>query len=147
MKGLHPCSSCQRHVKIGASQCPFCGASFSAPAPLRPIRPARRIARLALTAALANTACGDGAAGLDAAPLELDASSSPDVVLSDVYGVPADGGLRDAMPGDGPDVGQQDAAPGDVYGVPADAGFADASPGDVYGVPSDAGVPDAQPGD
>jgi hypothetical protein len=79
MSRLHPCPSCNRHVRAGDAACPFCGTALAAAPPRVPGAPALlgRLGRAALFAAgatllgagactdskCAHATCGAGLAG------------------------------------------------------------------------------------
>ncbi len=52
---LHPCTTCRRHVRVDARECPFCGAAQAAPSPRGAIPIVGTMSRAAVFAGL--TAC------------------------------------------------------------------------------------------
>lgn len=151
MSNLRPCGVCARHVRLGATSCPFCGAAVVPGPPLTALRYGRRIARatvaaVGLTASqLAACDATSEARGLDqgvtdrgfvagdayGAPADVDPGLDQGSIAGDAYGAPAD-----VEPG-------LDHTPvaGDAYGAPPDAEPAvDQGPvaGDAYGAPPDA---------
>jgi hypothetical protein len=62
MTRLLPCPSCQRHVRVDATTCPFCAVALELSAPPLPA-PTGRLTRAAAFAgaALLGTACGSSA--------------------------------------------------------------------------------------
>ncbi len=127
------CPQCQRHIKYGESQCPFCAADVSAIAPptTGPVRPRTSRAALVLAAVTAAAAAGGAAAGCS------DDDDDDDEEMGQpqpVYGAPVeDGGVTDggedaAVDGGGlvvPAYGiapEEDAGTGvPVYGIAPDA--------------------------
>jgi hypothetical protein len=91
MSQLTPCSACQRHVRVGSPQCPFCGvnivpASGALPRTTAPRAGLKRAAVFALSASVAVSACGsesDSGDDNSASPAKqgdtsASASTSPD---------------------------------------------------------------------
>lgn len=141
MSRLLPCSSCDRHVRLGEASCPFCGAPVptEAPAPRVPLARLGRAATLAFATSVAAAGCGDTH------------SPQPDAgSIVPAYGVPPiDAGIEDSGPGE--DAGTDAATPtadagtdgggiAPAYGVPpADSGVQQDGGGvaPLYGAPSD----------
>ncbi len=159
-QGLTRCPSCQAHVRVaasaGATECPFCSATLGAelrrtpegPSLVTGLASAGRSGALAAALLGSAVACGsdpeplpdtgsDTAADVTSDADAIDAEDAPDVVPSDVYGVPADV-TTDVAP---------DVPPAPEYGVPPDVGpdedietdpAPDATPAPEYGGPPDA---------
>lgn len=110
MNHLSACPSCERHVRVSESACPFCRAPLDDAFRARPAlrRPARRLGRAALFTFATTTAIAGGV------------GACADEMTQDIYGGP---------PPDGGDDGQSQA----VYGGPAlDAA---PTPAPAYGGP------------
>ena len=117
---LTPCSSCQRHVRGSATQCPFCGAareSIAVPQH-RLAAPAVRLSRAALFALGTGSAAlgGVALAGSSLVACSSDADDDPNNTVPLYGGPPVDSGADDAAKTDGPVM--VDAAYG---GPPVDA--------------------------
>jgi len=85
MATMHPCSSCQRHLRAGEPSCPFCGARGACGAPLAARvahpQPRGRVSRarwLAYGSAVAVIGCssGSGGGGADSTRGKPDATTS-----------------------------------------------------------------------
>ncbi len=123
MRHLMPCTSCQRHLRADAEECPFCGAEVVPVAvPGRPLERLGRAAMFAFGATVLASGCGESITR-DGGPDGTDAGRR-------------DGGPEnpfDAGPG-GFDAGFDAGAVAPPYGIPPD----DAGP-DEDGGPPDAG--------
>lgn len=128
MQDLTPCPSCQRHVLVSESSCPFCSAPLSSHmAGLTPrTAPRGALSRAALfafgtSAALATASCSDD--GGDGSSAPHDASTDARVVDGGADTHPdASDGLRDATVGDASDAKAQvpvspDAGDDDLGGI------------------------------
>ena len=86
---LAPCPSCTRHVKVGASACPFCGVEVPVDIPLRAGPTTRPLTRAAimLAGAAAASGCSNSSGGQPLPPYGV-------MIVPDA-GVP-DAGAKDA---------------------------------------------------
>lgn len=122
---LLPCPTCHRHVRSGASRCPFCEAALDGA--LRPddapdTRGWKRAAIFTFGAALSLTACSSTTTSSDASPQDTPST--------------------DAAPTDSPrpDAPTADALPADVA---TDTAVDNGGVAPPYGIaPTDAGPPD-----
>jgi hypothetical protein len=134
-ESLHPCASCNRHLRASTTECPFCGA-LRAPTPsiARPTSPVVRLSRAALFT-LGTTGVAVGGAMVVACESTQDAYGGPPAdrdaeadapVPTPLYGGPAptDGGAVDADGGAEVDAEADAQIPAPLYGGPApiDAG-------------------------
>lgn len=126
---LLPCPACHRHVRSGASACPFCEAPLDGAA--RPddapdTRGWKRAAIFTFGAALSLTACSSTATGSDAAPQDSATDTAP-----------MDAPLTDTSP---TDTSPTDASRTDVV---TDTAVDNGGIAPPYGIaPTDAGPPD-----
>jgi hypothetical protein len=148
MASLVPCPQCQRHVRRGEAQCPFCGAACALAPPSRDaalLREAKRASLIALGLALAGQACG-GKTDED--------KKRDDVGLVPPYGI---GPIGEPSGGTGGTAGSGGTAAGAAGSYPSvppyglspvhpegGSGGSDAPDG---GTPDDAGTDDAGTGD
>ncbi|MFO0651624.1 MAG: hypothetical protein U0326_35710 [Polyangiales bacterium] len=126
---LLPCPACHRHVRSGASACPFCEAPLDGAA--RPddapdTRGWKRAAIFTFGAALSLTACSSTTTGSDAAPQDSATDTAP-----------MDAPLTDTSP---TDTSPTDASRTDVV---TDTAVDNGGIAPPYGIaPTDAGPPD-----
>jgi hypothetical protein len=103
---LFPCGACGRHVKSSETACPFCGEAFAADKPAIRVDPVGRLQALAVSAAIAMSACGGPVAepAYGGVPVDAATKDAPDDATGDApvgqpaYGAvtpPTDGGTSE----------------------------------------------------
>lgn len=87
---LQPCASCARHVKVGTTVCPFCGATDVAKTHV----PRNTTTRMALVAAAAASILGDACGPTVEADYGVACVEGSCGVFEDAGGSDADGGTN-----------------------------------------------------
>lgn len=134
---LVPCPSCQRHVRVGESACPFCKGALSSAATSRvtagPTQRLGRAAIFAFSASLAAAGCSD-----DGSTMAL--YGAPADVVQPTDNASTDSTATDSATNDSATTDVQDAARADAT---TDATTTDRGPADdggpvpLYGAPAD----------